>query len=49
MPKAGLRHAPEVVGELYLADISIPPSVYGRVGAELSATPFREASLVRIV
>lgn len=48
MPKAGLREAPEVVGELYLADISVPPSVYRDVGAELAATPFRKAPLVRI-
>ncbi len=48
MPKAGLREAPDIVGELYLADISVPPFVYRRVGAELAASPFRGSPLVRI-
>jgi NAD(P)H-hydrate epimerase len=32
MPKIGLRRGAEVVGELYLADISIPLAVYERMG-----------------
>lgn len=28
LPKAGLFAAPEVVGELFLADISVPPALY---------------------
>ena len=32
LPKIGLRHAPQV-GELYLADISVPPSVYETIDA----------------
>lgn len=32
LPKTGLAGAPDVVGELYLADISIPPTVYSKVG-----------------
>ena len=31
LPKTGLRDAP-TVGELHLADISVPPSVYERMG-----------------
>ena len=47
MPKAGLRAAPEVVGELYLADISVPPSAYASIGVEVG-TPFAPAPLVRL-
>ena len=32
LPKTGLEAAPELVGRLFLADISIPPFVYERVG-----------------
>lgn len=32
MPKTGLRAAPSMVGELYVADISVPPSVYEQLG-----------------
>lgn len=32
LPKAGLLKAPELTGRLYLADISIPPVVYRRLG-----------------
>lgn len=32
LPKTGLAMAPAVVGELYLADISIPSSVYAALG-----------------
>lgn len=49
MPKIGLREAPEVVGELYLADISVPPAAYRAIGCEVPTTPFRDAPLVRIV
>ena len=47
MPKTGLRAAPEVVGELYLADISVPPSAYRAIGAE-AGTPFLWAPLVKV-
>jgi NAD(P)H-hydrate epimerase len=36
LPKVGLRKAGEVVGRLFVADISVPPDVYVRFG--LSAT-----------
>jgi len=32
LPKVGLARAPSCVGELYLADISVPPFVYERIG-----------------
>ncbi|MDP8929428.1 MAG: NAD(P)H-hydrate epimerase [Actinomycetota bacterium] len=32
LPKAGLLKAPELTGRLYLADISLPPAVYRRLG-----------------
>ncbi len=51
LPKEGLR-APGVeghVGELYLADISVPPELYARPGLELEVPPiFAEADLVRL-
>ena len=33
LPKIGLRHSP-FVGELYLADISVPPRVLSGLGAK---------------
>jgi len=47
LPKAGLDLAPTVVGELYLADISVPPSVYTVFGLGV-ADPFAEGSVVSI-
>jgi NAD(P)H-hydrate epimerase len=32
LPKAGLLVAPELIGRLYLADISVPRLVYERMG-----------------
>ncbi len=46
LPKIGLRRASQV-GELYLADISVPPSVGGGFGAE--APPFGHRGLLRLV
>ncbi len=45
-PKAGLRKA-EVVGDLYLADISVPPSVLAALNAE--PPDFAESPIVRVV
>ena len=46
LPKVGLLDAPNV-GELYLADISVPPLVYQRMG--IAAPPlFRQSSLLQI-
>ena len=51
LPKAGL-HAPRGcanVGELYLADISVPPALYTQPTLALDVGPlFAEADIVRI-
>jgi NAD(P)H-hydrate epimerase len=49
LPKVGLR-APEaraVVGELYLADIGVPPSVYAGLGHAVGPI-FARASTLRL-
>lgn len=37
LPKIGLRtsEASEYVGDLYLADISVPPQLYSRLGIKI--------------
>jgi len=35
LPKAGLYAAPQVVGDLFLADISVPPILYEELGVDL--------------
>ena len=47
-PKTGLVAA-EQVGELYLADISVPPAVYSAFGTEMPTRVFAESSLVQVV
>ncbi len=51
LPKAGL-HAPRAranVGELYLADISVPPALYAQPTLALNVGPlFAEADIIRI-
>jgi len=47
LPKTGLELAPTVVGELYLADISVPGSVYAAFGIDLD-DPFAEGSVVAV-
>lgn len=48
-PKTGLRAAAATaaVGDLYLADISVPPLAFARIGRDY-APPFAESPLVRI-
>ena len=46
LPKTGLVESPEVVGDLYLADISVPPSVYLAFGIA-SEAPFTAGPVVR--
>jgi NAD(P)H-hydrate epimerase len=48
-PKEGLRAsgAAAAVGELYLADISVPPSLFARLGLA-PAPPFGSAPIVRL-
>lgn len=48
LPKQGLLLAPaEVVGELYLADISVPPELYAGLGIALDPI-FRAGPLLRV-
>ena len=46
LPKTGLMNAPQV-GELFLADISVPPSVYEAFGFEVGDL-FDEDSVIRV-
>ena len=48
MPKVGLLAAPQV-GELYLADISVPPFVYEQMGLERPDGVFAEETVVRVM
>ncbi|HET7855939.1 MAG TPA: NAD(P)H-hydrate epimerase [Gaiellaceae bacterium] len=50
LPKQGLRDAAarEAVGQLLLADISVPAAVYARLGLEF-ASPFARGPIVRLV
>lgn len=51
LPKEGLRApGPEpYVGELYLADIGVPPSLYGRPGLGIEVDPlFAESDILRL-
>jgi len=43
----GAGNARDVIGDLYLADISVPPAVYRRLGLEYES-PFGRAPIVRI-
>lgn len=49
LPKTGLRAAgaAEHVGELYLADIGVPPAAYARIGLD-AASVFSRADLLRL-
>lgn len=47
LPKQGLRAAWSAVGELFLADISVPGIVYDRLGLSFS-TPFSRGPIVQI-
>jgi NAD(P)H-hydrate epimerase len=49
LPKHGLRHASgrQAVGQLLLADISVPAAVYARLGLEF-ASPFSRGPIVRL-
>ena len=49
LPKTGLRDAGRSVGELYLADISVPPGLYAEPSINLQIpSPFHESDIVRI-
>jgi len=47
-PKSGLLGTDEV-GELYLADISVPPAVYRAFGMTMPAGVFAEDTVVRLI
>lgn len=47
-PKSGLLEAPQT-GELYLADISVPPSVYAALGLSMPPGVFRGGTVLRLV
>jgi NAD(P)H-hydrate epimerase len=46
-PKTGLLDA-DTVGDLYLADISVPPAVYGAFGLEMPVDLFGQDTVVRL-
>jgi len=50
LPKLGLKVVdPEVVGELYLADIGVPPELYTRLPLSLKVKPlFNQAQILRL-
>jgi len=49
LPKTGLlvEEAREVVGELYLADISVPPTLYANIGIEVGHL-FSESDILKL-
>jgi len=49
LPKTGLwaRQAAAHVGEMYLADVGVPPEVYRDLGLEVG-TPFASGSIIRL-
>ena len=49
LPKHGLKNNPTHVGELYLADISVPPSLYSNPNLQLSVPPlFAQEEIIRL-
>lgn len=49
LPKSGLMNAPEdLTGPIWIADIGVPATVYGHVGADVRGDLFSGASLVRV-
>ncbi len=51
LPKAGLlaEHVANQVGELYLADISVPPALYANPTLQLSVSHlFRQSDIIRL-
>lgn len=47
LPKVARRGAPDVVGDLFAADISVPPVVYERLRVPVDA-PFAAGPIVRV-
>jgi NAD(P)H-hydrate epimerase len=51
LPKKGLKfQTSNVVGELYLADIGVPPGLYNHPSLQLHVGPiFNQAQIIRLV
>lgn len=47
LPKTGLLEAPELVGSLFLADISVPSLVYERIGLEVGPI-FSDSTIISL-
>jgi NAD(P)H-hydrate epimerase len=47
LPKQGFQSRREYVGELYLADISVPPTLYRTLGLEVGPL-FAESDIIRL-
>lgn len=48
LPKRGLARAPEVTGDVYLADISLPSLLYARMGIEVPPDLFNGGWVVSV-
>lgn len=48
LPKSGLLEAPEIVGDLFVADISVPPSVYENAGVSVGRL-FADGPIVELI
>jgi NAD(P)H-hydrate epimerase len=48
LPKTGFEARTDLVGELYLADISIPPALYAGMGIRMPPI-FAQGSILRLV
>ncbi len=48
LPKTGLVAAPEIIGRLFLADISIPSRVYERIGLQVGRL-FDQTAIVELI
>lgn len=48
LPKRGMAAVPEAVGDLYLADISVPPGLYERLEHPLAVPGFAVGDILRL-
>lgn len=48
LPKTGFAGAPDIFGELYLADISIPPALYSTIAIQVDPI-FATGPILRLV
>lgn len=48
LPKRGMAQASEAVGDLYLADISVPPCLYARLEHPLAVPGFSAGDILRL-